>query len=407
MKRHRLTSLQFYFLLSGICRSSHSLARVSSSRKCRVSFATRLSSEQSVQENASGALPPLPDPSQNPDDDLFRSLRKSLPVRVQYFFRDSGVFRALVDASAVFAAPPILRNYPSALSDFLTLSGASGWIKLLPSRLVGTENASVSVDYSSRSYGKHSSQVVDVMHPVSTGEMDPKAVNKLVAFVHGGAWGSGFPAMYRLVAKSFLNDGVSVAILGYRTYPTTNVTGQVDDLGQALESIRREFPHLNDVTLIGHSSGSHISMLALLSGLLTPHVDRFVGLSGVYDIPSHYNFERSRGVERISPLSTACGNSLETWRRNSPTRLVIGELTKEQLDQLPPILICHGGLDNTVAYSSSVDLVGALHSASDILRHTCSLCILPHVGHSETAIHLMFGGETRDVVVDWMSGQRD
>jgi acetyl esterase/lipase len=77
---------------------------------------------------------------------------------------------------------------------------------------------------------------------VSTGEMDLKAANKLVAFVHGGAWGSGFPAMYRLVAKPFLNKGMTVAILGYRTYPTTDVKGQVDDLEQALESLRREFP---------------------------------------------------------------------------------------------------------------------------------------------------------------------
>jgi acetyl esterase/lipase len=306
----------------------------------------------------------------------------------------------------VFAVPSILRVYPSALSEFLTLSDASGWIKFLPSRLAGTgtTSTSVSVDYSTLSYGKHSSQIVDVMHPVSSGEMDRKSANKLVAFVHGGAWGSGFPAMYRLVAKPFLNDGVSVAILGYRTYPTTDVTGQVDDLEQALESLRQEFPHLNDVTLIGHSSGAHISMLGLLSGLLT-RVDRFVGLSGVYDIPAHYNFERGRGVDRISPLAPACGGSLDTWRRNSPTRLVIGYSTKEELDHLPPILICHGGIDTTVSYSSSVDLVDALHSASDILRNTCSLRLLPHVGHAETAIHLMFGGETQDVIVDWMSGQ--
>jgi acetyl esterase/lipase len=415
-----MTSVQLYLLLSGICRSSHSFSLlagpVSSSRKCRAVSSlfphyaiTRLSSKEPVQENVNAksgsVLPPLPDPSQNPEDDFFRSLRRSLPVRVQYFFRDSGFFRALIDASVVLAVPSVLRDHPSALSEFLTLSGASGWIKLLPSRLVGTENASVSVDYSSRSYGKYPSQVVDVMHPVSTGEMDPKANNKLVAFVHGGAWGSGFPAMYRLVAKPFLNDGMTVAILGYRTYPTTDVTGQVEDLEQALESLRQEFPHLNDVTLIGHSSGAHISMLGFLSGLLT-HADRFVGLSGVYDIPSHYNFERGRGVERISPLAPACGGSLDTWRRNSPTRLVIRESTNQQLDQLPPILICHGGLDTTVSYSSSVDLVDALHSASDtMLRHTCSLRILPHVGHSETAIHLMFGGVTQDVVVDWMSEQ--
>jgi hypothetical protein len=52
---------------------------------------------------------------------------------------------------------------------------------------------------------KHRRQVVQVMHPTvySGKETDLKTANKLVAFVHGGAWGSGFPAMYRLVAKHF------------------------------------------------------------------------------------------------------------------------------------------------------------------------------------------------------------
>jgi acetyl esterase/lipase len=220
--------------------------------------------------------------------------------------------------------------------------------------------------------------------------------------------GIRFPRNVPACGETFLNDGVSVGILGYHTYPTTDVTGQVDDLEKSLLFLRRAFPHVNDITLIGHSSGSHISMMSLLSGKLLTHVNRFVGLSGVYAIPSHYNFERGRGVERISPLAQACGGNLEAWRRNchSPTRLAILESTKAQLDQLPPIMICHGGLDTTVSYSSSVDLVDSLHSASDTLRHTCSLRILPNVEHAETAIHLMFGGETQDVVVvDWMSRQ--
>jgi acetyl esterase/lipase len=411
MKRTQSPSGLFACFLLGIFRTTHTLSPVSIRRRYRVSSLSFSATELPVSSEQPGAeaarvLPPLPDPFQNPDDDLFRSLRRSLPVRLQYFLRDSGIFRALVDASVVLAVPPILRNYPTALSELLTLSGASHWNKLLPSRFVGTENAAVSVEYSSRAYGKHRRQVVQVMHPVCSGkETDLKTANKLVAFVHGGAWGFGFPAMYRLVAKPFLNDGVSVAILGYRTYPTTDVTGQVDDLEKSLLFLRREFPHVNDITLIGHSSGSHISMMGLLSGKLLSHVNRFVGLSGVYDIPSHYNFERGRGVERISPLAPACGGNLEAWRRNSPTRLAILESTKAQLDQLPPIMICHGGLDTTVSYSSSVDLVDSLHSASDTLRHTCSLRILPNVEHAETAIHLMFGGETQDVVVDWMSRQ--
>jgi len=36
--------------------------------------------------------------------------------------------------------------------------------------------------------------------------------------------------MYRLVAKSFIDKGLVVAIVGYRTYPCANISGQVHDL---------------------------------------------------------------------------------------------------------------------------------------------------------------------------------
>jgi acetyl esterase/lipase len=207
--------------------------------------------------------------------------------------------------------------------------------------------------------------------------------------------------MYSLIAQPFLRAEKSVAIVGYRTYPTTDVDGQVNDLERAMDCLRREYPAVNDITLVGHSSGAHISMLGLLSGKLT--VDRFVGLSGVYDIAAHYCFERGRGVERISPLAPACGGSLETWRRNSPTQLVA--TASDSLDGLPPMLICHGGLDTTVPYSSSVNFVNAVHCVSNSLRQTCSLLILPDVEHADTAMHLMFGGETQEAVMDWVAQQ--
>ncbi len=47
--------------------------------------------------------------------------------------------------------------------------------------------------------------------------------------------------MYRLVDLPFLELGMTVANVGYRTYPDTDVTDQVKDLCQALSRLLEKF----------------------------------------------------------------------------------------------------------------------------------------------------------------------
>ena len=135
--------------------------------------------------------------------------------------------------------------------------------------------------------------------------------------------------MYRLVASSFLDhrrhrdDGsgspVVVAVTGYRTYPDGNAQDQADDIMASLDILKQKGIIDNDgttkVTLMGHSSGAHVSSIALLSNAeFRASIDCFVGLAGVYDIPSHYQYERLRGVERLSPMAVACGGcDIDPW----------------------------------------------------------------------------------------------
>eukprot|EP00549_Striatella_unipunctata_P010133 CAMPEP_0118714992 /NCGR_PEP_ID=MMETSP0800-20121206/26578_1 /TAXON_ID=210618 ORGANISM="Striatella unipunctata, Strain CCMP2910" /NCGR_SAMPLE_ID=MMETSP0800 /ASSEMBLY_ACC=CAM_ASM_000638 /LENGTH=75 /DNA_ID=CAMNT_0006621013 /DNA_START=1 /DNA_END=225 /DNA_ORIENTATION=- len=59
---------------------------------------------------------------------------------------------------------------------------------------------------------------------------------------HGGAWGSGLPWMYRLLATVFLQYGYAVAIVGYRTYPDSKtIRDQVDDLEAAAHAIHTRY----------------------------------------------------------------------------------------------------------------------------------------------------------------------
>ena len=61
-------------------------------------------------------------------------------------------------------------------------------------------------------------------------------VRGAVFFVHGGAWGSGMPWMYRLVAPTFLRLDLAVIVVGYRTYPdASTINEQVRDVVTAWE----------------------------------------------------------------------------------------------------------------------------------------------------------------------------
>ena len=73
----------------------------------------------------------------------------------------------------------------------------------------------------------HPMQYVDLFLPSARGggrnnnsQKDRRIpIRGTIFFVHGGAWGSGQPWMYRLVAPSFLKRNFAVVIVGYRTHP--------------------------------------------------------------------------------------------------------------------------------------------------------------------------------------------
>lgn len=237
-------------------------------------------------------------------DQLTRFLGSVLPLPWQNSFRDSGGFRSLCDSLVTYSIPLSAIVEPTAARHFLRLSRQCEFLR----------------------YGPHDSQRIEVLYPPNCTDADWKG---MIYFVHGGAWGSGKPWFYRLVALSFLKLGLVVAIVGYRVYPMGDTTTQVHDLNQAYSFLAKKFPKLCGVhraqlpiglILMGHSSGAHITKLMIMEqvkgqvlleearrsgkiGLnagplaIRPMSDAFVGLSGPYDISHHFDYEAARGVE--------------------------------------------------------------------------------------------------------------
>lgn len=314
------------------------------------------------------ALPPPPKSTENPDDDFFRAFRDQMPASFQSWMRDSGLLRFIADSLVYAGLPSLVQQYPDALFTFLQMSSQCETIP----------------------YGNHPRQKMDVFTPKH------ETSKGLVLVCHGGAWGSGEKWMYRLMATKKLECGYTVAVLGYRTYPDATVDGQVSDVSNALAKLRQRYPSLH-TTVIGHSSGAHISLLGALQEKL--NVDGLICLAGVYDVVNHYVFETGRGLERISPLQPANGHAEEEWALRSPTRLV----DKTTSSNLPPTLLIHGVEDTVVPYTSALEFHEALQECQ--AHNNCTLSLLPSIEHAETVLQLMVGGKTQDVVVDWLERQ--
>ena len=147
------------------------------------------------------------------------------------------------------------------------------------------------------------------------------ATGPLIVYVHGGSWGQGAAWQYALLARRLLEGGASrVAIVKYGLFPEADVDEMVDDVAAALEWGREQQRNMAErggrrlpVVLAAQSAGAHLCALLLSrrAGAMAPTADaaeaawmpdRFVALSGVFDIAPHFRHESGRLVHWLSPM---------------------------------------------------------------------------------------------------------
>src|SRR4029077_1190182 len=86
--------------------------------------------------------------------------------------------------------------------------------------------------------------------------------DKIVAFVHGGAWTRMGKRPSAFAAGTFLDAGASYIALGFGLLPSITLPEMVAQVCRALEFLREELKP-KKLVLIGHSSGAHLSACAL------------------------------------------------------------------------------------------------------------------------------------------------
>jgi acetyl esterase/lipase len=320
-------------------------------------------------------------------DAATRWLGSSLSIPTFNNLRDAGSFRAICDTLVLAGVPVMALASPRSAMQFLSLTNKVQHIE----------------------YGSHKMQFIDLY------QCENPSNKEVLVFVHGGAWGSGLPWFYRLIASAFIKT-TNVAIVGYRTYPDASVEGQVEDLNEVLLKLQQIYPN-TQFSLMGHSSGAHIGLVhavqqakKLLQNKSSgpPPYHTFIGISGCYDIHHHYDYEAARGVEELSPMKAANGYSVKAFRDNSPAHQVQDLLleTEEPLQEVMPkhMLLLHGMEDSTVPFTSTSELGRRLKACG--LSNVQEI-YLAKTGHQETIMQVMTGGLTRDKIVEWMKEKHD
>ena len=409
-------------------------------------------------------------------DKITRFIGSTLSIESQHLFRDNGYFRAMADGAVKLSCPLIGLGHLKEVGEFVELS--TGRIdegqQQQKQRNVSKDKIQRRKRLSKRRipYGEHHPmQYIDLFLPSPPQDSSSLNNNNIripirgtVFFVHGGAWGSGQPWMYRLISPTFLELNFAVVIVGYRTYPDAQdiINDQCNDIKLAWELCEGV---LNELVIpiscssensddgwvgnviCGHSSGAHIALIFLVDWIAeqmkkkhdiyavesrarnaqhynngtnkypwTP--DYFIGLSGPYDISYHFDYEGGRGVEQISPLKPICGHTRENFDRASPGKRLYKLLASERkrreqglttsastsvdsiMQQNMPSILLVHGIEDTTVPFTATSDLGRMLRSCGLYK--CDEIYLEDTGHQDVIMHFMLGGRAKDLVLDWL-----
>ena len=205
---------------------------------------------------------------------------------------------------------------------------------------------------------------------------ETKDAYPVVVMFHGGGWFGGSPISTAPLAEYLADNGVVVFNSTYRT-STGGYPESFDDIACAIRDARAQAGEYttrpDEITVVGHSAGAHLSSVVALAGGVfggdcanEASVDRFVGLSGVYD-PTLY-------TQLLATFfHTRFENDPAPWEAGSPY---------SYLEDNPEVsvLLLHGEEDQLVPVSSSELFADALTASG----HDVSLELLAGGDHQST-----------------------
>jgi acetyl esterase/lipase len=138
-------------------------------------------------------------------------------------------------------------------------------------------------------YAEHKRHMLDVY--------TPSGVNNtpVLMFVHGGGWSTGCKSMYGHIGRHFAKHGFCTVLVNHRLSPEVKHPEHTIDAARGFawvkQNINRYGGNPSKISLMGHSSGAHITALLVSDPVYLKSVGHdprevhsYVGVSGVYKI---------------------------------------------------------------------------------------------------------------------------
>lgn len=171
----------------------------------------------------------------------------------------------------------------------------------------------------------------------------------LVVYIHGGCWQNSFGVDH---ARGFVDGlraaGFAVALVEYRRLGDEGGgwPGSLDDIMQALDLLTHTQDagfHPRNITLVGHSAGGHLALLASQPQQRLP-IRGVIGLAAITDIESYAAGE------------TGCQQAGANFLATAPEQAEIMNPAKQSRHSLVFLL---RGLQDTIVGSEQQQLDGA------------------------------------------------
>jgi len=227
-------------------------------------------------------------------------------------------------------------------------------------------------------YGTDPQQRLDVYKP---SEIRPAA--PIIVFWHGGRWSFGDKKQYRFVAAALCSLGYVAVLPNYRHYPQVKMAGFMLDASLAAAWAADHAKDLGAdpgrLYLMGHSAGAQIAALLALDQRYLAAIGRsgmpvagVIGLSGPYDfLPLTEDDTR----DMFGPPAAYPQSQPINFARTGA----------------PPMLLIHGGADQTVWPKNSRNLAAALLAKGNAV----TLKIYPKLEHADTVAALSIPARRR------------
>jgi acetyl esterase/lipase len=218
-------------------------------------------------------------------------------------------------------------------------------------------------------YGTHPRQKLDIYRADPANEKSP-----IVIFYYGGSWKDGDRATYKFVGTALAKRGITTVIPDYRLFPEVQFPGFVDDAARAYGWVGRHSARLSKacgadrpIIVIGHSAGAHTAaLLSVDVSYLERHAAGIRRPAAMIGMAGPYAFDPTTWPSTKDVFASARSNPDKTR-----------PLTFARKGTSPPMLLLHGGDDETVKLYNTRDFATALKGAGQKAK----IIEYPGVGH--------------------------